>query len=354
MTVATQPNQNTTTLGDSLTFGFLVWWTIQQGIYDRVALQNIGWGRLPSAIQGLLTGADAKTAWLKATQLGAKGSPSATQDSALHARFLTRDVGDNLRAVIREEIDERGKAVSTQQLALLGYDDQDQTIAATIQNVGSLKLSDELVTLIESMAAEMEQRTGSVDDTKIRSALLRWLELKHRVCVRGTGGVYYLPLTPATLADIRAEVIAVRAWVQDAHLGTFSVVQLTKDGATSVDDFQQSAVQEILDEVQLVNEALDKYQASAGMNDGSRMYSAATQVEKIATLKAKATHLEEAMGEVLGKVQIQLDLAEKRAATMRTVAAQAVQIERTMRAKGKAQSGKKSGLAQERAKHKKV
>lgn len=351
--------QNTTIVSPNLTFGFLAWWTIRQGIYDVQTLHNVGdEEKLPAAVKSLIVGAEPKSAWLKATQLGVKGSTSVTHDPTLRARFLTRDVGDGLRAVIREEIDQDEKAVSTQQLALLGFDADDNTIAATIQNFAppgsAIGLGNELVTLIESMAEDMEGRIGHVDDTKVRSALLRWLEIKHRVCVRGTGGVYYIPLTPTSFEAVRDEVVAVRSWIKECNLGSFSVVQLTKDGATSIDDIQESAVAEILNELASVNESLDQYENSTGMNSGSRMYSASTQVEKVDALKAKAKHLEEALGDIILKVQVQLDMTAKRAVQMRMSAAALVQNERTVKEKAKSQRGKKSGAALDRQRVKAV
>jgi len=353
--VALPDPAKTATVG-SLTFGFLVWWTIHQGVYDLTNLQvKSSSPEFPMAIRNLLTGAEPKTAWLKATQLGVKGSPSATHNPDIAARFLTRDVGDGLRAVIREEIDKDGKAVSTQQLALLGYDDQDPCISATVQRFYDPKdIAQELITLIEAMSANMGNRTGKIDDTKVRSALLRWLELKHRVCVRGTGGVYYIPLTAATFNAVREEVVAVRTWVKDCAVGTFSVVQLTKDGATSINDIQESAVAEILAELATVNDSLDQYANSQGMNHGSRMYSASTQVEKVATLKAKAKHLEEALGDVILKVQVKLDMTEKRAVQMRHEAALVVQSEKVQRESKRSQKGRKSGTAIDRQRVKSV
>ena len=350
-------NQNTTTV-NNLTFGFLAWWTIRQDIYDVQTLHNVGeLEELPAAVKNLIVGAEPKSAWLKATQLGVKGSPSATHDPTLRARFLTRDVGDGLRAVIREEIDQDEKAVSTQQLALLGFDDKDMTISATIQNFthpSQKRMADELVALITSMADDMEQRIGHVDDTKVRSALLRWLELKHRVCVRGTGGVYYIPLTQSSFNTVRNEVVAVRSWIKECNLGSFSVVQLTKDGATSIDDIQESAVAEILNELTTVNQSLDQYENSAGMNSGSRMYSASTQVERVTALQAKAKHLEEALGDIILKVQVQLDMTARRAVEMRHTAAALVQNERAVKERNKAQKGKKSGAALDRQRVKTV
>src|SRR5690606_27231771 len=204
-----------------LSFGLLIWWSIRQGVYDLATLQQVAQEvKLTPAISEYLTGADAKSAWFKATNLGSKGVPSyAYVQPGCRAYYTVRDVGNGepSRALVREMLDDRQKKVGSRQVALLGLDEQEGVVTCDIDPsiaADAPVLLEEVSRLIDGLQEEIDRRIGQIDDKRIRHVITQWLGQRHRVSMRGKGGVYYLPMTPQTQTALREEVLGVRAFCQ--------------------------------------------------------------------------------------------------------------------------------------------
>lgn len=308
-----------TSLPSGNSFGFLCWWTISQGQYKVSDLiEHAKESGIDTSVISALRGADLETAFAKATNLGVKGYPSIPDHPSQTARYLTRDVGDHQRAIVREVIDQDKKKVSTLQVAILSR--FGPTINTTDRSL-TLTLDHEVDKLVDSMQEDMDRRVGFIDDTRLRSLLLNWLTSVHRVAMRGTGGVYFIPGT-----NRQAEVLAMRKFINNSGVGKFSVVRLYSDDATTLDDFRQSAIEEVKNEMAEVNDKLNQYESSAGMNEGSRMYSSSTQVERMRELGKKVQALQDSLGETIGLVDAQYQVILRRAIKMQQDSTQNVQL----------------------------
>lgn len=349
-------------------FGYLAWWTVEQGNRDIDDLkEQANAANVPSWVSESLNGAKPETAWLRATQLGAKGVASASNGSSM-ARYLVRDAGDRIRILVREVVDENNVSVSIEQMGVLTMKgDAIEFEAATANSVYTLH-EKEVRAVLASMRDDLYDRIGKIDDNRIRALILRWLSRRFRVCVRGTGGVYFIP-NPAGKADadeLLQEITSLRLWMASAHLGTFSIVALQPGGATTVEDFQQSAIEDLKGEIQEVHDNIERYAGQANMNAGSQMFSASTQVQRLDAIREKMETLMGALGDKVGTVEGMLSIARQKALDMERSANVIVldarkaknQARDTRIADRKAerlqQAALKSGTAKERGKKQKV
>lgn len=282
--------------------GFLTWWTIHQGVYDLRSVKNSAaiLPRFPTSVYDMITGEKEKAAWLKATAINGNGIASGTGDRDRTARYLTRNLRDEERLIIRELLDKNYKVMDVQNIAVLGRDGL--YITADIYKDGVI-FQDEVVKLITEMQEDMDNRIGRIDDTRIRQSVLNWLDLSHRVAVRGSGGVYFVPVGKGKEEITREEILAVRQWIGDTGIGTFSVIQLVNDGTTSIDDFRTMALEELLTEIQRVNDDLGVHEDNDESTPGRAMRTATLRLERIQSIGEKINTLEESLTGVLGTVQ---------------------------------------------------
>lgn len=325
-------------------FGWVTWWTVHQVQVEEEKLQKLAEQcGIPGVMHRSLIGAPRESAFLKGTQLGARGKPSADHESGIRARYLTRNAGEYVRVIIRERIDENNVRVSTQQVATIGLDQATGRIVREIE-VSDTDIRAETTRLIDAMEDDMHARIGMVDAQRIRTSIQRWLEKVHRVCMRGTGGVYFVPMPPMDYDRkmVEDEIRAVRRFVSEAHVGTFTHIGLTRDMATTVSDFEESATEELNAALDEINEKLRKWESNDGMNDGSRMYSATTQVDGLDQMGEQIATLEHALQTKLGTIRAKHEIVRARASKMMMESSSNVEAARRER------RSKKSGTAKER------
>lgn len=350
---------------DSQVKGWLVWWSIlgNERNVDDLKRSAIDAGLDMKTIDRI-TGRSSKTAWQNATQLGARGKPSrafAFDPQSSTARYLVRDLKPESRALIREVINGEGEKVDSYQVATIyhlnsGIEFALDTFAiANKAGEHAAKLEAEIKRTIGEMKAVMDVMVGSVDDSKIRNILLDWLRSVHRVCVRGTGGVYYIPRPSAAVglpSAIEAELIAWRSFINgDPVNSTFSIVEITNQGATTIGDFAKSAIEEMREEIEEIEANLAKWAANGNMNDGSKMYSSQTMIEKAQQLIEKGNYLADSLGEELFVMVKLAEVAEKKARAMNQASTSVVEADRMAKVATKApkaEGEKKSGTAAKR------
>lgn len=346
-------------------FGFLTWWTVEQGNRDIDDLrEQADAAKVPAWIVDSLSGAKPETAWLRATQLGSKGVASASGGNSM-ARYLVRDAGDRIRILVREIIDENNVSVSIEQMGVLTMRGDGIEFEPDTHSASFAAHQREVEQVVSSMRNDLYERIGKIDDNRIRSLILRWLSRRFRVCVRGTGGVYFIPVPrdPADAHDLMNEIQSLRLWMSSSHLGTFSIVALQPGGATTIEDFQESAIEDLKGEIEEVNANIIRYANQANMNAGSQMFSASTQVERLDAIKEKMETLMGALGSKVGTVQGMLEIVRQKARDMEMTASSKVVAARDTKNKErdariaarKEQSAKlKAGTAKERSAKKKV
>lgn len=348
--------------GPKKKLGWLIWWTVHQANHPESDLKTAGaQASIPTWMVDRIKGRSPKSAWMAATQLGARGHPSTNlpgEGSKTRARYLSRDINMETptRAIVREVTNEWDERVGSETVGLvrLWMDNlTDEVVAAPPD------LEPELRRVLDQMALDMSLLQGKVGDSKVRSLLLDWLQKRHRICVRGSGGVYLVPRpkSKAKAAEIEAELLAVREWVSNPPIGSlFSIVELTASGATTVDVFVQSAVEEIRAELEGVEGRLETWAANDGMNAGSKMFSAGEMAKRCEAIAEKIAALKEALGEEVGVTEAMLDLVRAKAEGMHAsstivVETAARERKREAEARGEAEgNGKKAGTARQRAK----
>lgn len=345
--------------------GWLVFWSIveaERQVADlKAAAASAGLGQVTI---DRITGRSSKSAWLNATQLGARGVNSRTFDfdaKGSTARYLVRDLKSESRALIREVINGEGERVDSYQVATfyhlnsgIEFALNQVAIEQAAQGVAAdaVKLETEVRKVLSEMRATMSRMLGMVDDNKIRQILQTWLEDNHRICVRGTGGVYFVPRpSDANHAQaIEDEMIGLRSWVNgDAIKSTFSIVEIATGGATTVGDFTRSAIEEVAAEVAEINSKISGWETNPNMNDGSKMFSAQTMVDRADRILEKVQYLVDSLGEEMFVVAKLAEDAKKRALSMHQTSAVSVEASRVTKVAAKASAPeKKSGTAKER------
>lgn len=298
------------------TYGHLIWWTVRQGIYDPKPLQDAAKQHsLPDAIAELLVGAKGKSAWDRATNIRTTAIVVSTDPATRQqVTYTTRDADSTERLLVREIVDAQNHKHSALQVGILTFDN-------------GFKFTDEPPywphhAEVDQVVATLEQRyyerLDRTDDVKLRTALLCWLKTHYRVPVRGNGGIYFVPQChdAAKNTKLIREIFAIRDWLASAELGTLTAIELSATPTTTVDDIIQSAVEEIMTEIQEVEGKLNQYKSNTKMNAGSRAEAAKSQVARMTELVAKIEALEGSLGDKVGLTRANADIVLNRASTM--------------------------------------
>lgn len=325
--------------------GWLIWWTVQdrelaQDLVKEVA-QDAG---IPDWLVERLNGRTAKSAWLAASQFGAKGrvaAPHGDEPAEARVRYLTREVNAETRLIVREVLrptEEEANAVSVAKLYFGGGNS-----TAEVEAGLSPEIDAEVRGLVDEIHEQAKALVGMLDGPRVRTTVGAWLERHHRVTTRGGGGVYFVP-NPSDQDEsdrIVNELLAITSWVSsDVIGGAINVVDIFEGGATTISTFRASAVEEIKSELEEVNARLDKWVSNPNMNAGSLGFSAETMVERCSNIGAKALVLQEALGEEMAVLGEMVKIVTERATKISVDAANEVE---------NARNSKRSQAAQARA-----
>lgn len=347
MVTATLKHNGENTTNIARPVGFLTWWTIHQGIYNVGDLRSFA-QEFPQSIRDIVQGADPKAAWAKATSITGSGIESYTGYHDRKARYLTRNLQGEERILIRETIDQNQKVVGVENIAVLKRDDV--YIDAEVYQNSNRVVIDEVIKIITQMQTDMDSRIGNIDDTRIRQAILQWLNNSYRVSVRGSGGVYFVPTgtTRSPAEVVRKEILSVREWIGKNNIGSFSVIQLADDGTTSVSDFRQMAKEEILQELQDIADAVKELEKNEESTPGHALRSVNVLVEKQLHLAAKIKTLEESLTQVVGTVSGAYSVLNKKLVTLQNQRQNAVDTLAMSKPKSQPNQNGKSGTAKQR------
>jgi len=354
--------------------GALVWWTIRKGTYNvqtlRQAAIDAGLG---AYVIDRIAGRNGPSAFIKATQTGARGIKILTGQDR-EAKVITRDVSkarDYLRALMYQETDtgawETKDIVTGITAAVLQYSSVAQGKIA-VEYARWSQGDQRIIEVVDKMRRDLVDLIGTVDDAKVRSIVIGWLDGLFRVSVRGTGGVYFIP-APADKAGrerLQRKLMAMREWL--GSIGSpFSIVAFSRQGALSIDDFVEDAVTALEEDLGDIAQKFTEWASNHKMNAGSVMFSSQTQIDRLAAIKAKIETLKGSLGERIGIVDTMFEMVERRArgllekstkevdATKADRQARKVQEREAKRAvKRNGQAGKKAGTAAARAKKRAV
>ena len=301
--------------------GHLVWWSLPQAsdldvqtVRDAATTAGI-----PDWMQQRIRGTTIRAAFTGATSLGSEGVPASwnnrTDSPGSRARFITRRAGGDV-ILAREMLDTDGRRLELQQVAVVYLTERNE-LERSVRGLDG-RILDPLFTEVNAVVDDMENRMaallGRLDTTLVRGLVQDWLYRRNRVCLRGTGGVYFIP------GDQSIELLTLRDWIMSYPVeGNFSIAEQWSGGANSVDDLSASAVIELEAEIGDINTRLDEYAANVKMNDGGRAYSAGTQAKRARELLSRLDAIENALGS-LGVVRHMITGVIRRAADMTTSA----------------------------------
>jgi hypothetical protein len=344
--------------------GYIAWWTLRKGEYDvdelKASAQTVS---LPDHINDRIKGRSIESAWTAATQLGSSGKPIKSPEGRIN-RLLSRDVGDDpairTRAIVMESTEDSAyriaQKVAGKTAALIELDQSRFKVKwAAWAKTGH----PEITGIVSDMRVKMGKIEGKMNDGRIRTAVLSWLQSKHRICVRGTGGVYFIPAPKGKVArkQLEGDLLAIRAWL-DTISSPFSIVAMNEAGCLSIEDFVNDAIVEVKDELGEIAVKFDKWKKSEKMNAGSRMFSSGTQKKRLLNVYDKIDALKQSLGEEIGVLDNMYMILFNRIDRMHVESSKEVKVakesKRSSKPKKTKAGTKKSGTARRRSKKTKV
>lgn len=315
--------QARTLTGDKqLSCGYLLWWTIHQRVYNYQAVSTSALtNKVPGEIYDMLVGDEAVSAWHKATKID-NGIVSLEPDADCKSRYVTKEVQEKVRLLVREKISKGNRVLSLHQLGVLTFDGGFKFDA--YPDFETFK--DEATAIIQSMSADYAARIGQLDDIRVRKVMLAWIDARHRVNVRKTGGVYYIPLR----AGMDDEITHVAQWLAVNDMGTLSSIAIFETPGTTIQSLIDAATEEITEEVESLTNKLanvvDNFKAdikakedgkiddvTLAMKAGSYTYTVGQYKSQLARLEAKVTAVDGSLGKKLGQFAIRLAMLDNRA-----------------------------------------
>lgn len=319
-----------------MSYGHIIWWSITDGVYDAEKLKKSAEDhKLPPVIVNNLVGADEKSCWEKATNLRTQPM-DVREDVRTRTRYsyTTRNIDASTRVLVREKLDAQNVKLGTEQIGVLSFESGFCFDPELLYHQDK-ELQTEADDVIKQLKDRYSYRINKIDGAKLRRTLQDWLHYRHRVAVRGNGGVYYVPNRndPAKRNEIINEIMAIRDWLSLLSLGSFTSFEIMDTPSSTTVDLVQSAVDEITTEISEVEASLKFYEQSQGMNAGSRAQSAKSQVNRLKELNEKISALEESLGDKIGVLAMQAKIVARRASKMEKEAREIVSLERA--AKGK-------------------
>lgn len=304
--------------------GWLTWWTIRQGEFDLSKVQQLAKAHdVPQYLQDRLTSRDIESAFTASTQLGANGYE------------IGRAGKQKRRIVTRSAIEGESKTRALVMEVTDPWSDIESWVTAKTVCIIELKgtrfettwsewvMNDpyrvQIYDLVDNMERNMWDIEGAIDDGRLRTALLAYLSRRHKITVRGSGGVYFLPHSQ-TLIDkdvLEGELLSIMAWLQEATESLFSVVAIQRSNAHNREQLIDDAISTVQAELLDINERLKKWQATDNMNAGSKKQSAMTQLDRIEDLVEMTNAFKEALGERVGVVEEMTNLLKSKLIALR-------------------------------------
>lgn len=326
---------NKSVAGNSAHVGWVMWWTLEQKSMFLLDIQQSAANEdIPGRVQSRIRGKTAKNAWRMATSLPAKGehSGSVPEDGDnTRSRYYTRTANENCRLIVRETLNAKLEVVDLDTVASIYFVNGDFTHSLQNSGISNSEINAQVSKIIRQMQAKFNDAIGVVDDAKIRELVIDWLHSVHRVCVRGTGGVYFIPRPTDSnqAAQVEQEIVNMTKWISAQPIGgLFSVIEVSKTGATNLDALAESAIEEIKSELESMHNDLGKWAGNAKMNAGSRMYSASTILEKISGIGDKYENLRNSLGDKMIVLESMIEVVRNRAMGMQTESATSIEESR--------------------------
>jgi hypothetical protein len=327
---------NKSAAGNSAHKGWVMWWTLEQkslllpNVQQSAASTNI-----PGSVQSRIRGRSVKNAWRTATSLPAKGIRSDNipniDGQGTSSKYYVRTANENCRLVVRETLNSKLEVVDIDTVASLYFVGGDLQYSLQNSAIHTKEINAEVIALLKGMRQKFDDAIGKVDDAKIRELVIDWLHSVHRVCVRGTGGVYFIPRPTDSqkCQQVEQEIVAMTKWISAQPIGgLFSVIEVNEGGATNLDALADSALDEIKAELESMGDDMRKWSNNPKMNAGSRLYSASTILEKVSKLREKYESLRSSLGDKLQVAESMIDMVRNSAMGLQTSSSTEIQESR--------------------------
>lgn len=264
---------------DTEKFGYLVWYSIPDVSAPYGALMDLAQatGYPADCVPGR---PKARNSWEKATNTGERGvdvtppqhiSDQVERDYGVkpQVRLKTRRIDSSaprlVRHLVREAVisaaDRPKKQLDMGTVAVMEFNTATGTARSTALHDNAGYSNGDVTRVLSDMDAKMAAQMNKADGGEIRYGIRELLAQQYRVCLRGTGGVYFVPATvdgaEQALRAARAFVKGLDQWKTGDLEPNFQVVTLAGENAEEIrDDVVRSVVSEFRGRLQKMGENL--------------------------------------------------------------------------------------------------
>lgn len=260
-------------------FGYLVWYSIPDvsAPYDALLALAQATGYPADCVPSK---PKARHCWEKATATGERGidvtppqhiSDQVERDYGVkpQVRLKTRRIDSSaprlIRHFVREAVisaaDRPEKQLDMGTVAVMEFNTETGTARSTVLHDDAGYANGDVARVLSDMDAKMAAQMDRADGGEIRYGIRELLSQQYRVCLRGTGGVYFVP---AAVGGAEQALRAARAFVgglDQYKTGdlepNFQVVTLAGENAEEIrDDVVRSVVSEFRGRLQKMGENL--------------------------------------------------------------------------------------------------
>ena len=248
--------------------GYLTWWTVPDCAAPYQELNRLA-AQIGFPIDCVPKPPAARHAWEKATNVGgARGlqfdAPSDLADriflryaTAPVVRVITRRVSDTApilrRHLVREAVvpvsPNHWEQLSLQTVAVLEFDCLTQRAHVDLLHDREGWTNGNLQSIVQDIEQRRLVLLNHADGNDIREGIRKLLFQLHRVGLRGTGGVYFIPESAPDaerqLAALRAFIKGLRPWITGKLLPSCNIVRLHGEEAEHLrEEIVESATEE--------------------------------------------------------------------------------------------------------------
>ncbi len=234
--------------------GYLTWWTVPDCAAPYAELNQLA-RQVGFPIDCLPKVPSPRHVWEKATNIGGTrglnlGAPSEKIDEvfiqygiAPIVRLLTRRVSDAApllrRHLVREAViplaHDEWKQLSLQTVAVLEFDCAANRADADLLDDHEGWTNGNIQSIVQDIEQRRRQLQDHADGNDVREGIRKLLMQLHRIGLRGTGGVYFVPEAAPNaehrLKALRSFIKALRPWTTGKLLPSCNVVKLLGEEA---------------------------------------------------------------------------------------------------------------------------
>lgn len=313
--------------------GFLTWWTVPEVRVPYSDLAELA-QQTGFPVSLLPSPPDPRNVWRKATNVGARGRKLQAPDPLVKqieadygvepvVKLLTRRVNESqprlVRHLVREAViplaDRPAKQLALDTVAVLEFDTNTNKAQETLLTDHQGWANGQVKGIVAEMGQEMLDLMGNADASEVRYSIRKLLEGIFNITMRGSGGVYFVPVTAPGAKDklmaLRRFIRGLAKWQVGDLTPNCHVVSLQGDDAFEMyDDIKAGAITHFKAALQAV---ADKVAPVLAGTATGKVAEKVNQQAMEAFLEAKTgiAAYREALEDDLGQLDMVLAMAQK-------------------------------------------